>query len=182
MRWFDDSCHFPVSWLVHSISSSDTVDVHRRKWAAALKESTDISQCIIRTQGSQPKWPFWVSYLSLNQVVSLCADMFEEIQDTDCAFVLDLLQHAVNDDVRSCAANPCTVEQSISQNEQRHICKHKNPALSLTFLRPSSWEWLLYLQCTRTGPMSVVRAEDERLMKVRTGRVYSGTPMSGHWV
>lgn len=39
-----------------------------------------------------------------------------------------------------------------------------------------------YLQCTRTGPMSAVRAADERLMKVRTGRVYSGTPMSGHWV
>lgn len=39
---------------------------------------------------------------------------------------------------------------------------------------------VLYLQCTRTGPMSAVRAADERLMKVRTGRVYSGTPMSGH--
>ena len=39
-----------------------------------------------------------------------------------------------------------------------------------------------YLQCTSTGPMSRVRAAEERWMKVSTGRVYSGTPMSGHWV
>lgn len=43
--------------------------------------------------------------------------MFEEIQDTDCAFVLDLLQHAVNDNVCSCASNPCTTEQSTRQYE-----------------------------------------------------------------
>ena len=43
--------------------------------------------------------------------------MFEKIQDADCAFVLDLLQHAVNDNVRSCAPNPCTEEQSTEQYE-----------------------------------------------------------------
>lgn len=57
------------------------------------------------------------SHLSLDQVVSLRANMFEEIQDADCAFVFDLLQHAVNDNVRSCAANPCTEEQSAQQYE-----------------------------------------------------------------
>lgn len=51
------------------------------------------------------------SYLGLDKVVALCADMFEEIQDADCAFVLDLLQHAVDDDVGSRAADPCTVER-----------------------------------------------------------------------
>lgn len=43
--------------------------------------------------------------------------MFEKIQDADCAFVLDLLQHAVNDNVGSGAANPCTEEQSAKQYE-----------------------------------------------------------------
>lgn len=57
------------------------------------------------------------SYLSLNQVVALCADMFEKIQDADCAFVLDLLKHAVDDNVRSCAADSCTEEQSTKQYE-----------------------------------------------------------------
>lgn len=114
----------------------------------------------------------WVFYLSLNQVVALCANMFEKIQNADCAFVLDLLQHAVNDNVRSRAANPCTEEQSQQQHEHNHTSKYINLALSSLLV--------LYLQCTKTGPMSAVRAADERLMKVRTGRVYSGTPMSGH--
>lgn len=39
-----------------------------------------------------------------------------------------------------------------------------------------------YLQCTSTGPMSGTRAADDLRTKVRTGRVYSGTPMSGHCV
>jgi hypothetical protein len=40
----------------------------------------------------------------------------------------------------------------------------------------------VYLQCTNTGPMSGVRAAEDLLTKVRTGRAYSGTPMSGHCV
>lgn len=54
---------------------------------------------------------FFFFYLSLHQVVPLCANVFEKIQDTDCAFVLDLLQHAVNDNVCSCAPHPCTGKQ-----------------------------------------------------------------------
>lgn len=38
--------------------------------------------------------------------------MFEEIQDADGAFVLDLLQHAVDDDVGPRATHPGTEEQS----------------------------------------------------------------------
>lgn len=41
--------------------------------------------------------------------------MFEKIQDADCAFVLDLLQHAVNDNVCSGAPHACTEEQSDKQ-------------------------------------------------------------------
>ena len=64
--------------------------------------------------------------------------------------------------------------------EHRPLCsKHgQNPCLeNIIFSRE-----LLYLQCTRTGPMPGARAAEERPIKVRTGRVYSGTPMSGHWV
>lgn len=39
-----------------------------------------------------------------------------------------------------------------------------------------------YLQWTSTGPISCVRAREDALMKDSTGREYSGTPMSGHWV
>lgn len=59
----------------------------------------------------EEKEPCGPSYLSLDKVVALCADVFEEIQDADCAFVLDLLKHAVNDNICSCAPNACTVEQ-----------------------------------------------------------------------
>ena len=45
------------------------------------------------------------SYLRLDQIVALGADMFEKGQGVDCAFILDLLQHAVNDYVCACAAN-----------------------------------------------------------------------------
>ena len=31
----------------------------------------------------------------------MCSDVFEEPQDVDCALVLDLLEHAVDDDVRA---------------------------------------------------------------------------------
>lgn len=44
--------------------------------------------------------------------------MFEKIQDADCAFVLDLLQHAVNDNVCSGAPHACTEEQSDKQYKQ----------------------------------------------------------------
>lgn len=46
-----------------------------------------------------------LSHLRLHQVVALCADMFEKVEDADAALVLDLLQHAVDDDVGSGAAH-----------------------------------------------------------------------------
>lgn len=42
--------------------------------------------------------------------------------------------------------------------------------------------WRHYLQWTSMGPMSGIWAAEDLRTKVRTGRVYSGTPMSGHWV
>lgn len=45
------------------------------------------------------------SYLSLDEVVALCPDVFEEPQDIDCAFILYLLQHAVNYNISSSSAN-----------------------------------------------------------------------------
>lgn len=58
-------------------------------------------------------------YLSLDQVVALCADVFEEIQDADCAFVLHLLQHAVDHNVCSRAPDSSAEEQKAQSGMNR---------------------------------------------------------------
>ena len=47
--------------------------------------------------------------------------MFEESQGVDCAFVFDLSQHAVDDDVGSGPADPCTerAEKTSNTSEPR---------------------------------------------------------------
>lgn len=45
------------------------------------------------------------AYLSLDEVVTLCPDMLQEPQDIHCAFVFDLLQHAVYYNVGACPAH-----------------------------------------------------------------------------
>ena len=52
------------------------------------------------------------TYPSLDQVVPLRPDVFEEPQDVNCALVLYLLQHAVNDNVRPCTTNTSTAEST----------------------------------------------------------------------
>lgn len=49
------------------------------------------------------------SYLSLDEVVTLCPDMLQESQDIDCALVFYLLQHAVYDNVGARPAHTSTV-------------------------------------------------------------------------
>lgn len=51
------------------------------------------------------------SDLCLDQVVPLCADVFEEACDVDDAFVSHLLQHAVQHDVGSRSAYARTAQQ-----------------------------------------------------------------------
>ena len=53
--------------------------------------------------------PLATSYLSLDEVVPLCPDMLQEAQDINCAFVFDLLQHAVYYNVGACPAHTRTV-------------------------------------------------------------------------
>lgn len=58
--------------------------------------------------------------------------MLEKIQDADWALVLDLLQHAVDDDVGPCATHPGTEEQNVEQYERSH--ENNSPILSLNSL------------------------------------------------
>lgn len=59
---------------------------------------------------------------------------------------------------------------------------HRSKVKRFVWSRSETKNTHTYLQCTSTGPISCVRAREDALMKDRTGRVYSGTPMSGHWV
>lgn len=45
------------------------------------------------------------AYLRLDEVVALCPDVLQEAQDVHCAFVFDLLQHAVYHYVGACPAH-----------------------------------------------------------------------------
>ena len=58
------------------------------------------------------------SDLCLNQVVPLCADVFEEACDVDAAFVSYLLQHAVQDDVRARPAHAGAAQQRQRKKEK----------------------------------------------------------------
>lgn len=49
--------------------------------------------------------PAATPYLSLDEVVTLCPDMLQESQDINCAFVFDLLQHAVYYNIGACPAH-----------------------------------------------------------------------------
>lgn len=53
------------------------------------------------------------SDLCLNQVISLCADVFKEACDVDSAFFFHLLQHAVQDDVGACPTDTSTATTAI---------------------------------------------------------------------
>lgn len=57
--------------------------------------------------------------------------MFEEIQDADGAFVLDLLQHAVDDDVGPRASHPGTEEQNGEQCERDRSCYSRGTLINV---------------------------------------------------
>ena len=65
------------------------------------------------------------TYLSLDQVVPLRPDVFEEPQDVNCALVLYLLQHAVNDNVRPCTTNTSTAERTHTHTPKPQLI-HRN--------------------------------------------------------
>lgn len=52
------------------------------------------------------------SDLCLHQVVPLCADVFQEAGDVDGTFISHLLQHAVQDDVRTRPADTRTATEN----------------------------------------------------------------------
>lgn len=54
-------------------------------------------------------------YLCLDEVVALCPDMLQESQDIDCAFIFDLLQHAVYHNVGTCPAHASAVKNEGTQ-------------------------------------------------------------------
>lgn len=54
-------------------------------------------------------------YLRLDEVVALCPDMLQESQDIDCAFIFDLLQHAVYHNVGACPAHASAVKDEGTQ-------------------------------------------------------------------
>lgn len=49
------------------------------------------------------------SYLSLYQVVPLCANVFQETHDVYCALLFDLSKHAVQYNVGPCSTHASTV-------------------------------------------------------------------------
>lgn len=64
-----------------------------------------------------------VAHLRLDQVVSLSSYVFEETQHIDWAFILQLLQHAVNHNVRSCPAHAGTEETHRWHVKQLVYCR-----------------------------------------------------------
>lgn len=60
--------------------------------------------------------------LCLDQVIALGADVFEEAQDVHCAFLLYLLQHAVNHNICARSPNASTTQTgSVRQEMQTEL-------------------------------------------------------------
>lgn len=84
------------------------------------------------------------SYLSLDEVVTLCPDVLQEPQDINCAFVFDLPQHAVYYNVRACPAHtsagrdgstqPVPLTQGIPTNIQTNAHALRNSPASDSLL------------------------------------------------
>lgn len=76
------------------------------------------------------------SYLCLDEVVTLCPDVLQEAQDINCAFVFDLLQHAVyynvgarpahTSAVRDGSTQPVPLPQGMSTKIQTHAHALRN--------------------------------------------------------
>lgn len=164
--WFSGNC-IPRCPCIHTVGSQQrwSCPVHALNWQATSKlwpRSFPITsvQCSAAQYHGNSK--------TLYQLGSFCIGAILRHRQSRAHVYL----HSMGLTHSSCFSNL----QCLSKVAWKSIC------WALAVLAMGGLSQPSYLQCTTTGPMSGVLAAEDLLTKVSTGRAYSGTPMSGHWV